>query len=419
MKIKTLLLSSVVATGLSTGAMAADLGVLTSLDVCDAVNVTGLTISSSDNCLQISGGVGFEFVWGDYRGAGAVPAPGVLHPLADNGGVSPLDQDWDLELEGWLQFVATAESDFGPAKAVIKFETGDYATGTDGALVSSTSALVVDDLYVAIGDTTVLMFGDKGSIANSGGDTVYTWTGFYHDDDVRTLDLATVSTGGNVIQVTSDLGNGVDVGLGLEDLAGLGSLVGVINYAGDSLVAHATFVADDIFTGTVSTWAIHAGAEVTYDMYKFLVAFGYDDASSNYDLVASAQATFDMFTLAGSIGISEVAAVSGLEAGISVSAAVTDTVTVMLGANWDDHDTATATDELWNVEAGVKAEVTESVTLSGSVGVLGDEATATTVLYGSLKAAWAPGGGFNAAVELEGNENGAYSVTTTASKSFK
>jgi hypothetical protein len=68
MKIRSLLLGSVAAAGLSTGgAYAADLGVLTSLDVCDALGLSGLTISSDTNCLQITGEVKYKFTWGDYR----------------------------------------------------------------------------------------------------------------------------------------------------------------------------------------------------------------------------------------------------------------------------------------------------------------------------------------------------------------
>jgi hypothetical protein len=68
MKVRSLLLGSVAAAGLSTGAFAADLGVLTSLDVCDALGLSGLTISSETNCLQITGGITYEFQWGDYEG---------------------------------------------------------------------------------------------------------------------------------------------------------------------------------------------------------------------------------------------------------------------------------------------------------------------------------------------------------------
>ena len=54
MKIRSLVLGSVAAAGLSTAGYAADLGVLTSLDVCDSLGLSGLTISSDDNF--ISGG---------------------------------------------------------------------------------------------------------------------------------------------------------------------------------------------------------------------------------------------------------------------------------------------------------------------------------------------------------------------------
>ncbi len=69
MKLKSLFLGSVAAAGLSTGAFAADLNVLTSLDVCDLLGMSGLTISSDTNCLAITGKVNYRIEWGDYNGS--------------------------------------------------------------------------------------------------------------------------------------------------------------------------------------------------------------------------------------------------------------------------------------------------------------------------------------------------------------
>ena len=66
MKIRSLLLGSVAAAGIASSGYAADLGVVTSLDVCDELGLSGLTISSDDNCLVITGGVTFEYNIGDY-----------------------------------------------------------------------------------------------------------------------------------------------------------------------------------------------------------------------------------------------------------------------------------------------------------------------------------------------------------------
>ncbi len=53
MNIRSLLLGSVAVAGLTTAGYAADLGVVTSLDVCDELGLSGLTISSDDTCLII------------------------------------------------------------------------------------------------------------------------------------------------------------------------------------------------------------------------------------------------------------------------------------------------------------------------------------------------------------------------------
>jgi hypothetical protein len=112
MKIRSLLLGSVAAAaGLSTGAYAADLGVLTSLDVCDALGLSGLTISSDSNCLQITGEVKYKFTYGDYAEDSAVDietSAGQKTYDLDNG-----YNDWESRFDAWIRFAASADSDFG------------------------------------------------------------------------------------------------------------------------------------------------------------------------------------------------------------------------------------------------------------------------------------------------------------------
>lgn len=283
MKIRSLLLGSVAAAGLSTGgAYAADLGVLTSLDICDSLGLSGLTISSDTNCLQITGEVKYAFSWGDYSGDSGVvidTEAGQWDADADDGA-----PDWDSRFDAWIKFVATAESDFGPAKAVIKIKRTDqkvytasaftqasgftasssgtsFATGTAPIVIdtgsstatavgvtlsstvtssgsassasfagtafgfgtgSSTDGVIFDEAYVSIGDSTVIMAGKKGSILNTGDDEPLNWLGLFNSEDVDTGvgSSVDIDDGGHVIQVTSDLGNGFSVKAGLENLNG-------------------------------------------------------------------------------------------------------------------------------------------------------------------------------------------------------
>src|SRR5215217_3034675 len=157
MKLKSLIIGSVAAAGLSTAGFAADLGVLTSLDVCDELGLSGLTISSDTNCLQISGGVEYEFNWGDYRGS--FPVAGILGGLevrnADAAdGVSPAEHDWESQVTAWLKFVGTASSDFGPAKAVIKIRDIQETRVQNEGLMSDdddTGGPEFQEAYVQVG----------------------------------------------------------------------------------------------------------------------------------------------------------------------------------------------------------------------------------------------------------------------------
>lgn len=440
MKIRSLLLGSVAAAGLSTGgAYAADLGVLTSLDVCDALGLSGLTISSDTNCLQITGEVKYKFTWGDYD---RTP---VSAETGQSGGASGVEffggndhsKEWESRFDAWIKFVATADSDFGPAKAVLKLkEVSDTLTvnGTTHITTggSDTDGVVLDEAYVSIGDTTVIMAGKKGSIMKKGDDEPLNWLGLFNSEDVDTGvnwgPNVDIGDGGNVIQVVSDLGNGISVGAGLENLnddnySESGTAVGVISYAGEGISAHLTVAAAGVLDGDVEDWAAHAGFAGTFDAFKFVVAgaFASDDVAGEYwNVLASASATFDMFTIAGSVEAvsDDNRGINDYGAGVSISAAVTEGVTLNLGGRWYHEDASG--DDNYQVAASVAAAVTETITLTGEVGyVVDDDGPFTDLFYGSAKLAWAPGGGYTSSVKGTITSEEGYKIESEFKKTFE
>jgi len=305
MKIRSLLLGSVAAAGLATAGYAADLGVVTSLDVCDELGLSGLHISSDDNCLVITGNVAFEYDWGNYKlGAPPGAVDHVYQTFFNNTGntYSVIDADAFLDsnadVDTWLKFVGTADSDFGPASATIKL-ISENINGTKDQTVG------IDEAWVGIGDTTMLMAGYKSSIFNKGDDSPLNYLGLFNSSSVNTgVGFATKGavTGGDVIQVVSNLGNGVSVGGALENLAGLPAPVGdgqltgvaVLSYAGDGITAH---VSGAVENTPVLSWKVHAGFTGAWDPIKIVGAVSADDTGW-WNALGSASATFDMFTLA-------------------------------------------------------------------------------------------------------------------------
>jgi len=458
MKLKSLILGSVAAAGLSTAGFAADLGVLTSLDVCDALGLSGLTISSDTNCLQISGGVSYEFRYGDFRAAtpvGYVPfveGAGLIDRFLDDEAGEDENMDWHSKVTAWLKFVGTADSDFGPASATVKIkqvEAYRAQNETYGGLVwGDNEPLQIDEAYVSIGDSTVIMVGKKGSIANFGDSDPFNFldtfgyseidTGilFQNDEDEDYL-------GGHVIQVVSDLGNGVSVGVGLENLDGqngtddeAGNLVGVLSYAGENLTAHLTALAFGVLDGEVDSWAVHAGATGTFDAFQVRGAVGYagvNDIGNELHALLSAKATFDMFTIALSGEYmrteDEVADVvdDGFGFGGSIGANVTDGVAINLGARYfsADFESGLAPDnDTLQIAAQLVAAVTETIKVTGEVGAYFNEdvlevADEDPLYYGALELAWAPGGGFTSSIKGEVGSNGGYRATFKAAKTFE
>lgn len=467
MKLKSLFLGTIAAAGLSTAGFAADLGVLTSLDVCDSLGLSGLTISSDTNCLQITGGISYEGRFGDYRAAdrSAQTAFGneYYNPAntgqpdflgADTDAVTGAKNDWQSKVEAWVKFVATSDSDFGPAKAVLKVKQREAYRARNEVYApwgDNDGSLIIDEAYVSIGDSTVIMVGKKGSIANFGDSTPFNFLKtfgysavdngvmFDNDDD---LDV----TGGHVIQVVSDLGNGFNVGVALENLDGhkaanaatAGTLIGVVGYTGEAVTAHLTALAIGVLDGKVDEYGLHAGVTGSFDAFKVRATAGYYNNDvldlNRFQGLLSAQGTFDMFTVAlsGEYQRSEQAGVvdDGYGFGGSIGANVTDTVAINLGARYfkANFDSARGVNnDAVQVAVQAVAAVTETIKITGEVGayfndvvlradhIRGDDA----VYYGSAELAWAPGGGFTSSIKGEVYSNDAYRLQFKAAKSFE
>lgn len=465
MKLKSLILGSVAAAGLSTAGFAADLGVLTSLDVCDSLGISGLTLSSSDNCLQITGGVSYEFIWGDYRTESYV-----ARTFDGNRNVSIADAgpDWSSKVEAWVKFVGTASSDFGPASATIKLKEVDQTRWWGSANAADrgfsggddTGGVIIDEAFVQVGDTTTIMAGKKGSIANLGDDEPFNFLGLFNSDAIDGkgvgVDADYGGLGGHVIQVVSEVADGVKIGVGLENLNGSsdtpvpagdpaythGSLVGVVSYAGEGVTAHLTGAALGILDGTVESWFLHAGATGTFDAFKVRGAVSYWDnfkfreqdpavldKNNVLNALLSVEGTFDLFKIAVSgevANVTRAVAADYTDYGIggSIGVAVTEGVSINLGAR-HFHD-GLNNEGTTQVAAQIVAALTETIKATGEVGGYFGDAIANnaafqndSIFYGAAELAWAPGGGFTSSIKGEANSENAYKVTFKAAKEFK
>ena len=132
-----------------------------------------------------------------------------------------------------------------------------------------------------------------------------------------------------------------------------------------------------------------------------------------WNALGSVSATFDMFTLAAS---GEATSAGEWGVGGSASATVTDGVTINLGGKFFRG----VADDNYQVEAGISAAVTETLTLTAAVGAADSTAAgAVGFIYGKAGLAWAPGGGFTSSIEGQANTLGGYKATFKAAKSIK
>jgi hypothetical protein len=293
---------------------------------------------------------------------------------------------------------------------------------------------------VSVGDSTVLTAGKTGSIVNTDDDTPFNYLGLFNSSNVDAGVLwsvnagaggsayANVQTGGHSIQIVSSLGNGITLKGALEDLqdttaSRAGTAIGVISYAGDNLTAHLSVLATGILDGHPDTTAYHAGLTGTFDKFKLVAAIA-GDSTGYYDALASGQVTLDMFKLAASVEATHTnAGINGLGVGGSAAFTVSDGVTLNLGGRYFDQNTAAANTEFYQVAASLVAAVTETITLTGEIGLynsnLPSSSGSPNTYYGAAQVAWAPGGGFTSSLKGEAYSNGAYKATFNAAKNFQ
>jgi hypothetical protein len=183
MKIKSLLLGSVAALGLSSGAFAADPMEMLSLGLCDGFGVWGPenpNYEGDTHCVRVTGGVSYEFNWGDYD---ASVTYGGLFNYNNSTRSTPDDSgafDWASKVEAWMRWIGIANASTGPVAAVIKFkEVDQHVTTNQGAAVAGgddTGGVILDEGYAQalIGDSLWIAGGKKGSIRNVGDDDAFT-----------------------------------------------------------------------------------------------------------------------------------------------------------------------------------------------------------------------------------------------------
>ena len=371
MNIRSLLLGSVAVAGLTTAGYAADLGVVTSLDVCDELGLSGLTISSDDTCLIISGSVEFSAEW--------------------NSGTDDVETDATVGLD----FEAVSPTDFGPATAFISL-TSDWSWGDNGF-----DEVDVDEAYVSVGDTTVVTAGYVTSLFES---TVDVPDGAY-DFDFFGPDFIPYedSEDGNVMSfnVTHSVGDGFSIGGAIEAEVTNGpddtTIVGVASYAGSGIAAQGNFA----FNTITGDYGVYAAFQGYFDPATIVALFSTDGTS--YSATLGAAVVVDIFTLAGYVETDG----TNYTLDGHLEAAVTDTVTINLDSQY------VSPAATWDISAGVDVDVTETLTASLEVGT--DESANHYAMAGLT---WEPVADTSFSAEGTAYAGGSWTATLSGSREF-
>ncbi|AEQ51219.1 hypothetical protein [Pelagibacterium halotolerans] len=405
MKLALTVTTSLTALAIATSAFASDVTAQTvALDTCNVLGVSGLTLSSDDTCLSISGIVEYAF---EYEIDGAT---GVGTPSSE--------VDWEL------QFEAITQSDIGAASAVLVF------TPEDPAVVGG--PIIVDEAYVTIGDTTVLTAGLAPTMMPQVGRDQYILS-----------NLSVSRPGGHVIQLESLIAEGLVAGIALEDLEDDGTLAGFIEYEGDSIEATAGGLVYNIYDiidlGAAAEWALYADLLIEYDTTEFFAAFVAENDELEFvssvgveldDLLLKSAYGFaydwptNVFEHAFGIGFEkgpidfeiEFITLDFADLGINVDVAYELNADMEAELELAFEDVTTHADIEGTLT--LTTELTETLELETWAGLEYVAATTTTLFGGGTEITYEPGGGFETSASLEGWSNGDLIVGFSAEKEF-
>jgi len=377
--IRTLALGALAALGLSAGAAkAADLEEIAAfaLDICDAVNATGITISSADHCMKFSGEFiyqkGFYWQFGTFSTRGYTALELLIEVMGDS--------DFGVT-RGWLDL------DFCLDTNLCGEEYGLQGGG-----------IGIDEIGISIGNTTVLATGSGATIANWDDDE--TLTHLLNED---LFDGEGWATGGVYVSVTHDLGNGWSIAKAVECIDSCSidavALVGVVSYDnGDGITGHLSVLS---YGPPFNVVVVHGGVTAELDRFALQGAFVWFE-NGDWETDASIKAIFDTVELAGGFTLDND---GDWFATFSVQVEAGN-FTIAKAIEIDDIG-------FWEFESEIATDLSDTLNLSAtfhyaSIGIWSVEKELT----------WTPGGGYEASASLRYESLGNWLLEGTSSLEF-
>lgn len=377
---------------------------------CGESGVFGLSVSSGDSCLEISGAVDAAAGWSSHDGTLTT-------------------------LDGYARFAAVDASDIGQTAAVLRVGQMQRLNWIDGSL-EPVGNFGVDQAYVSVGHESQLTVGMKDTIAYTGGDNPFSllshvsakdateddntgvgWTSspFFGSDPSHDVKIA---TGGTVIQATRHTIGSVSLGAGIEDLEGTGTFVGTARYASDQLYGHVTVARTEALSNRGGVWAMHTAATASYGRNK-LRAAGAANSAGWWNAMASAEGHWGRLSTAATF---QATSNRAWAADGSIGIDLSDNMRLEAGVQQTKWDPVT----LRQIETALSVELTDSLTLTGKIGHIGYldypflfAGFAPDVTYAELDATWTPSSDFTAYLTAAANDENAYKVTIETIKTFQ
>ena len=385
--IRTVALGVVAALGLGmSSARAADLDEIAAfaLNICDAVNATGITISSADHCMKFSGEFTYEkhFAW---YGGGSFESDGYT--------------SLDLLIE------VMGDSDFGVTRGWIDLEFClDTFNCYEVLGVQTENQLVIDEIGISIGNTTVLATGTGATIFNKDDDETLNHLLSVELDDY--YGSVTANTGGVYVSLTHDLGNGWSVAKAVECIdscfdTSVPSLVGVVSYDNEGITGHLSVAFGTYGGGSWGFDALHAGFQAELSAATIQGAFFFNEGG-HWEANASIKATLDIVELAGGF---MVAATGNWVAIFSAQVEAGD-FTIAKAFRFSEAG-------YWWFESEVSTDLSDTLSLA-----VGFEVEAAGDWELSKTLTWTPGGGYELEASLALTDDGYILADSTVTLEF-
>lgn len=356
---------------------------------------------------------------------------GLVYPESGTPGDLKVDDSWVSVTgrtdPGFATLAATVRLDHPAQTWLYAGDPGStsWQAGSDDYWIVDAGRQSLGAAYLTAGyGRTFLSIGKvERTIADLGDDVPFAaLSGFDVTDADASVTLPDMPAfGGNAARIISRPFAGHTFGLGIEDLGEDDTAIASWSYELGPVSSHVTMLDPDLFESGLDLMALHAGGSLDIEPFALRGAVA-TDRGGWWNALLSGEATFGGLSLGATAAylrdtlLADVPEQVG--GAVSATAAFTQNMSMTTTMSWT-RDLGAAVDSLgYRMDLHVASKLGHDLALTGDLGISGSGTAGALAAgpFASTALAWSPGGGSVISAGFSRGADGAYSLTTGATR---